>query len=443
LGEKGDVSNSSESQLLADHPHTIEREGSGDPNAVPFDPNEPLTSDAGQPVGLSDENTRQLQLAMAQKADLRSYADRRTIRVHAGGEHVGTPVHVWRDEPWFITNFLEELFNDFASGDAYDRLGEFFYHLPEGFKEGATGFWQSLGVAWNGWGSILRDPKQLQGMPDDVKASFQQINAEIKDLGEAALEKDGGKRFAAKVGRLTGNAQFQAVLQKAGSYVKSTVVSKLVPKPVPGPFGAVTPPKPTIGVPRPVSVPKPPSLPPVPPLSLPVSQLNRVVTRASQILSRGRFSAPVRSLGTFLQRHKWACGPAQIRTAIRDLGLPVPAEQALLDMGRTLRVLMPGGTTAPGLAKLINKLGMVEAVVMPAGTRTADLARMLARFPHYKILSGIRTASGGLHWVRVQALSKSLAIIGDSASGQSIVSTLDTFRAARIAGTVVIVRAVP
>lgn len=326
------------------------------------------------------------------------------------------------------TNFLSELWDDFASGDAYDRLGEFFYHVPQGFKGAAVSLWNSLGVAWNGWGPILRNPELLIDLPDDIKASFQGILAVIKDLSDAAVEKDGGKRFAALVGDLTGNVMFQATLARAAAYSKSTVVSKVVPKPVEGALGAVTPPKPT---------------PPTISRHIPGSNVQGLPS-ANQILAGGKFAPPIGSAGTFLQGHMWACGVAQIRTILRDLGLPMQTEEAILRMAEEGKFLQAGGINPKNLTTLLNEVGKgkLSAVLAPVRSM-GGLTEILNKFPQWKIITGVTNAAGGGHWVRLQELTKSLAIIGDSATGQSIVTAAEMYERARHWGATILVRSVP
>ena len=125
-------------------------------------------------------------------------------------------------DPDEVRLFLDELYKDFASGRARDRLPIFFENIEKGFDEAGVEFVNSIKTAVNGWRNM--SAAQLATLPQSVEYAFTQFKRLMLEYAAAARDDD--KKFAAMTGRATGNAMFQAVLAE----VQTQAIKGVLPK---------------------------------------------------------------------------------------------------------------------------------------------------------------------------------------------------------------------
>jgi hypothetical protein len=93
-------------------PRTVERPGTGNPDARPADPSEPRTTDDGASAGVTDEQWRQMWRAMGTRALRRDYAGRGTIRAHVGDPPDDSPdVYATMDASFKVMAALQQAVN--------------------------------------------------------------------------------------------------------------------------------------------------------------------------------------------------------------------------------------------------------------------------------------------------------------------------------------------
>jgi hypothetical protein len=119
--------------------------------------------------------------------------------------------------------FFRELWDDFASGRARDRLPTFFENLPKGFAQAAVGTVESIQNAVTGWRDM--SVSQLAQLPDAIKGAYDDLAHAATEYARAAREDD--QKFAAMTGNATGNAMFQAVLGKVQAELTRVGAAKM------------------------------------------------------------------------------------------------------------------------------------------------------------------------------------------------------------------------
>jgi hypothetical protein len=141
-------------------------------------------------------------------------------------------------EPDLLNLYLQELWDDFASGRARDRLPTFFENMPKGFCQGAQGLIDSIKTAVSGWKNMSTD--QLARLPDAIKYQYESILKMANEYAMAARDDD--QKFAAMTGRLAGNAEFMAIMGKVqGELTKCTVQRLTARAPVKAPATTTKP----------------------------------------------------------------------------------------------------------------------------------------------------------------------------------------------------------
>lgn len=339
----------------------------------------------------------------------------------------------------FIYGFFDELATDFASGGARDRLYYWGTTVDDGFKDGATGFVQSLETAWEGWGNIIDNPSSLGELDDAAGDAVDHLSSKADELHHAALTGD-NKRFGEMMGYATGQAEFQVLLAKGVQQGQAALTTRLSGGAVAAEGAAVAATETTaatasesaaLGSTRgfttvirpPATAPRPPApsapRPPAPPPPAPASPTGPAGYGYGQQALRG---PTVRGGGTPAQAHPNGCGAAVGRGVLRDVGLAMPNESQILTTAAQLGVWNGGGLTLQGLVRVLHhylpaNARMFGTNMMALPNKAANIARWMALNPTGEVVVGIRWGGAGTrqvgHFVRVEAVRNGWVILGD------------------------------